>query len=49
MTALFGVLPFLLTFLVFSAAPATPTWLLGVIYLAFVGGGAWAFAEVFGD
>jgi hypothetical protein len=49
MTALFGVLPLLLTFLVFDTVPTAPNWLLGGVYLAFVGVGAWVFAEIFGD
>jgi hypothetical protein len=49
MTALFGLLPMLLTFLVFNAMPNTPNWLLGVVYLGFVGLGAWVFAAMFGN
>jgi hypothetical protein len=49
MTALFGALPLLLTFLVYNFQPSAPSWLLGCLYLAFVGFGAWVFAEVFGD
>jgi hypothetical protein len=49
MTALFGVLPFLLTLLVFSAAPNAPNWLLGFFYLGFIALGSFVFNEVFGN
>lgn len=49
MTALFVALPMLFTFVIAMAFPSMGPLALTIITLAFIGLGAWVFAEWFGN